>query len=62
MKTAKVDDPVTFGLLRTIPGIGPILGLVLLYEIDTIDRFPEVGQLPVVLRGWCAAATRVPAR
>jgi transposase len=40
---AKVDDPVTFGLLRTVPGIGPILGLVLLYEIDTIARFPEVG-------------------
>src|SRR5262249_54226358 len=28
---AKVDDPVTFGLLRTAPGIGPILGLILLY-------------------------------
>ena len=24
------------------PGIGPILGLVLLYEIDAIRRFPEV--------------------
>jgi transposase len=45
VKNAKVDDPVTFGLLRTIPGIGPILGLILLYEIDTIARFPEVGNL-----------------
>ena len=26
-----------------MPGIGPILGLVLLYEIDAIRRFPEVG-------------------
>jgi transposase len=43
LKSAKVDDPVTFGFLRTIPGIGPILGLILLYEIDRIDRFPEVG-------------------
>lgn len=43
VKTAKVDDPVTFQLLRTIPGIGPILGLVLLYEVDQIARFPEVG-------------------
>ena len=43
IKNAKVDDPVTFGLLRTVPGIGPILGLVLLYEIDTIARFSEVG-------------------
>jgi transposase len=40
---AKVDDPVTFGLLRTVPGIGPILGLTLLYEIDDIARFPEAG-------------------
>lgn len=43
IRTAKIDDPVTFGLLRSIPGIGPILGLVLLYEIDRITRFPEVG-------------------
>jgi transposase len=42
-RTAKVDDPVTFGFLRTVPGIGPILGLILLYEIDAIGRFPEVG-------------------
>src|SRR5215207_2032784 len=43
VKHAKVDDPVTFGLLRTVPGIGPILGLTLLYEIDDIRRFPEPG-------------------
>jgi transposase len=43
VKHAKVDDAVTFGLLRTIPGIGPILGLTLLYEIDNIRRFPEAG-------------------
>jgi transposase len=43
VKNAKIDDPVTFQLLRTVPGIGPILGLVLLYEIDRIGRFPEVG-------------------
>ena len=43
VKTARVDDPVTFGLLRTVPGIGPILGLTLLYEIDDIRRFPEAG-------------------
>jgi transposase len=42
-RTARVDDPVTFGFLRTVPGIGPILGLTLLYEIDAIARFPEVG-------------------
>ena len=43
VKHARVDDPVTFGLLRTVPGIGPILGLTLLYEIDDIARFPEPG-------------------
>jgi transposase len=42
-RSAKVDDPVTFQFLRTVPGIGPILGLILLYEIDAISRFPEVG-------------------
>jgi len=43
VQNAKVDDPVTFGFLRSVPGIGPILGLILLYEIDRIDRFPEAG-------------------
>jgi transposase len=43
IQSAKVDDPVTFGLLRSVPGIGPILGLILLYEIDQIGRFAEVG-------------------
>jgi transposase len=43
VRNAKVDDPVTFGLLRTVPGIGPILGLTLLYEVDDIRRFPEAG-------------------
>lgn len=42
-RTAKVDNPVTFGFLQTVPGIGPILGLILLDEIDQITRFPEVG-------------------
>jgi transposase len=43
VRHAKVDDNVTFQLLRTVPGIGPILGLTILYEIDDIQRFPEVG-------------------
>src|SRR3954467_11114210 len=43
VKSAKVDDPATFGFLRTVPGIGPILGLVMLYEIDAIRRFPGAG-------------------
>jgi transposase len=43
LKTAKVDDPVTLAFLRTIPGIGKILSLVMLYEIDKAERFPEAG-------------------
>jgi transposase len=43
VKSAKVDDPATFAFLRTVPGIGPILGLVMLYEIDSIRRFAAVG-------------------
>jgi transposase len=45
VKSARIDDPVTYGLLRTVPGIGPILGQILLYEIDQIGRFPEAGNL-----------------
>jgi transposase len=43
VKSAKVDDPTTFQFLRSVPGIGQILGLVMLYEIESIRRFPEVG-------------------
>ena len=44
-KAAKEHSPNEYGLLRSIPGVGPILALTLLYEIDTIARFPKVGQL-----------------
>jgi len=40
---AKVDDPVTYQLLRTVPGIGPVLALILLYEVHDVARFPEPG-------------------
>src|SRR5262249_42915406 len=43
-RTAKVDDPQAFHRLRSIPGVGKVLALVLLYEIHDICRFPEVGQ------------------
>jgi transposase len=42
LKTAKPHDANTLYLLRTIPGIGEILSLVLLYEIHDIERFPRV--------------------
>ena len=43
LRQATLHDPRACRLLRTIPGIGKILSLVLLYEIHTIDRFPSVG-------------------
>ena len=43
-RTAKVDDAQAFARLRSVPGIGPVLGLVLLYEIHDIHRFPQEGQ------------------
>jgi transposase len=42
-RTAKVDDVHTFHRLRSVPGIGKILALVLLYEIHDIRRFATVG-------------------
>jgi transposase len=42
LKTAKHHDAQTLYLLQTVPGIGKILSLVLLYEIHQIDRFPSV--------------------
>jgi transposase len=40
--TAKQHDANTLYLLQTVPGIGKILSLVLLYEIHDIARFPRV--------------------
>lgn len=43
-RTAKVDDVQTFYRLRSIPGVGKILALILLYEIHDVRRFENVGQ------------------
>lgn len=42
LTTAQQHDANTRYLLRTVPGIGEIVRLVLLYEIHDIDRFPRV--------------------
>jgi transposase len=42
VKAAKQHDANTLYLLQTVPGIGKILSLVLLYEIHDIRRFPSV--------------------
>ena len=41
-QTAKVHDANAFYRLRSVPGIGKILALVILYEIHDIARFPTV--------------------
>jgi transposase len=42
LTTATQHDANTLYLRRTVPGIGEILSLVLLYEIHDIHRFPRV--------------------
>jgi transposase len=39
---AKEHDLTSYALLQTIPGVGRILALVILYEIESIERFPSV--------------------
>ena len=41
-RTAKAHDGQTFSRLHSVPGIGKILALVILYESQDITRFPRV--------------------
>lgn len=41
-RSAQVHDVQTFARLQSVPGIGQILALVLLYEIQAMARFPRV--------------------
>ena len=42
MASAKEHDFRSYALLQSIPGVGRILALVILYEIESIERFPSV--------------------
>jgi transposase len=42
IKMANHHDPVSYALLQTIHGVGKILALVILYEIENIRRFASV--------------------
>ena len=42
VNTAKQHDVNAFYRLRSVPGIGQILALVILYEVQDIGRFPRV--------------------
>jgi transposase len=55
---AKIDDGNTFHRLRSIPGVGKILALILLYEIHDINRFRRRGQV-LVLRPAGARQPRI---
>jgi transposase len=46
LKHARTCDQHSLLLLRTVPGIGEILSLVILYEIHAIERFPTVQNCP----------------
>src|SRR5215813_4761290 len=41
-RTAKVHEGPNFARLRSVPGIGQILALVILYELQDLTRFPRV--------------------
>jgi transposase len=42
--TTRVHDAVLYARLRTIPGVGKVLGMVLMYEMHAWSRFAKVGQ------------------
>ena len=60
MRHAKVDDPLAYQLLQTIPGVGKVLVLVLLYEMHDAGRFASGGS-SYRIAGWSSATSR-PAR
>jgi transposase len=43
-RTAKVDSVQTYHRLQSIPGVGKILALILLYEMHEAQRFDSAGQ------------------
>ncbi|MHC4289907.1 MAG: IS110 family RNA-guided transposase [Planctomycetota bacterium] len=53
----KVKSQVKFEMLRTIPGIGNILGLTIMLEVGDIARFPKVGDYSSYCR--CVESKRI---
>lgn len=43
-RTAKIDNVQTYHRLQTIPGVGKLLALILLYEMHDVQRFESAGQ------------------
>lgn len=44
LRLAKDHDPTSLHLLQSIPGVGEVLSLTMLYEIHDISRFPSRGE------------------
>ena len=42
IRHVKQFDPRTYYRLQSVPGIGQVLALVIMYEVDDIARFPTV--------------------
>jgi transposase len=42
IRQAKQHEGRDYNLLNTVPGIGRILAMTILFEIDTVERFPTV--------------------
>jgi hypothetical protein len=42
LRQARIHDPNALALLSSVPGIGKVLALTILYEIHDISRFPSV--------------------
>ena len=57
-RQAKQQDHHSFYLLRSVPGIGKILALTILYEIHDIARFPRVRSLSPTAVSSSAVANR----
>jgi transposase len=43
LKHAKGHEGNYYALLNTVPGIGRILAMTIIFEMDTVERFPSVG-------------------
>ena len=54
---AQVELKKEFVMLLTIPGIGNILGLTIMMEVGTMDRFPKVGNYSSYCR--CVESKRI---
>ena len=47
---ANAHDATSYALLKTVPGVGRIIALNLLYEIADVNRFPQVRtSFPIVV-------------